>query len=110
MTTIPVLKQFLRRKPNPRCTITHAEQLAGTAPYLRLMDELASSHPLLIIYDPTPLLCDTARNTCSITRNGKFLYSYSDHISDYANSLIAKDLLATLATKPKSLPGSPAKE
>ncbi|MBS1199055.1 MAG: O-acetyltransferase OatA [Proteobacteria bacterium] len=107
MTTIPVLKQFLRRKPNPRCTITHAEQLAGTAPYLRLMDELARRHPKLMVYDPIPLLCDTARNNCSITRDGKFLYSYSDHISDYANSLIAKDLLTALEKNAKV---SPAKE
>lgn len=101
MTTLPIMKQFLRRKSNPRCAIRHTDQLAGTAPYRRLMDELARRHPNLIIYDPTPLLCDTTRNTCSITRDGKFLYSYSDHISDVANSLIAKDLLTTLEKKAK---------
>ncbi|OQA33065.1 MAG: O-acetyltransferase OatA [Betaproteobacteria bacterium ADurb.Bin341] len=105
MTSSPFLNQFLRRQPNPRCTIRLTDHLAGTAPYRQLLDELARRHPSLIVYDPTPFLCDTAQNQCAITRDGKFLYSYSDHYSDYANSLIAKDLLAALRKKAPSSAG-----
>lgn len=97
MTSSPFLNQFVRRKPNPRCDIRHTDHLEGTAPYRRFVADLAAANPSLTIYDPTPLLCDIAANRCSTTRDGKFLYSYSDHYSDYANSLIARDLLPVLA-------------
>lgn len=96
MTSSPLLNQFLRRKPNPRCSISYSDHLAGTRAYRLFVAELATANPQLTIYDSSPLLCDIAGNQCSITRDGKFLYSYSDHISDYANSLIARDLLPKL--------------
>lgn len=96
MTSSPFLNQFLRRKPNPRCTIRYTDHLAGTRAYRQFAADLAQANPHLTIYDPMPLLCDIARNECSITRDGKFLYSYSDHISDYASSLIARDLLPSI--------------
>jgi hypothetical protein len=46
----------------------------------------------MVVYDPTPLLCDIPNNVCRVTEDGKFLYSYGDHISDFANSMIAKDM------------------
>lgn len=93
MTSSPLLNRVLRRKPNPRCTIQYSEHLAGTAGYRQFAAELVRLNPALTVYDPTPLLCDISRNECSTAINGNFLYSYSDHLSDYANSLIAKDLL-----------------
>lgn len=93
MTSSTFLNQFLWRKQNPRCTIRYADHLIGTAAYRQFVAGLAKANPHLMIYDPTPLLCDVSRNECSITRDGKFLYSYADHISDYVNSLIARDLL-----------------
>lgn len=106
MTASPLLNQVLRRQPNPRCTLRWSDHLAGTAAYRQLLEALMNDNPQLIVYDPTPLLCDAGRNECSTTRDGKFLYSYSDHYSDVANSLIAKDLLATLL---KKLPRSTGK-
>ena len=34
---------------------------------------------------------------CMISKNGKFLYSYGDHLSDYGNSLVAKDFLLQIS-------------
>jgi peptidoglycan/LPS O-acetylase OafA/YrhL len=92
MTSSPMLNQFLRRKQNPHCTIRYTDHLAGTNAYRKFVAELGRLNPGLIIYDPTPLLCNISQNICTITREGKFLYSYSDHISDYANSIIARDM------------------
>jgi peptidoglycan/LPS O-acetylase OafA/YrhL len=92
-TSSEFLNQFLRRQENPRCTIRHTDQLDGTQAYRQFIGELKKLHPGLTIYDPTPLLCDVPRNVCTITREGNFLYSYGDHISDYANSMIARDML-----------------
>lgn len=96
MTSSPFLNQFLRRKGNPYCTIQYTDHLAGTRAYRQFIGELQRLHPNLTVYDPTPLLCDIPHNVCSITLEGNFLYSYGDHISDYANSIIARDMLPVI--------------
>ncbi len=93
VTSSVVLNQVLRRKQNPHCTIRYTDHLAGTQAYREFVGELQRRHPKLLVYDPTPLLCDITNNVCTVTQAGKFLYSYGDHISDYANSMIAKDML-----------------
>lgn len=95
-TSSPFLNRFLRRKENPRCAISYSDHLAGTQAYRKFIGELQLLHPNLAVYDPTPLLCDIPRNQCTITHEGKFLYSYGDHISDYTNSMIARDMLPAL--------------
>lgn len=95
-TSSPFLNQFLRRKENRRCAIGYTDHLAGTHIYRQFIDELKRLHPNLAVYDPTPLLCDIPHNVCAITREGKFLYSYGDHISDYANSMIAREMLPVI--------------
>lgn len=92
MTGSPWFNQYFYRKPNPRCSIRYSDHLAGTKDYRQFLAKLAERNPNLITYDPTSILCDVPANLCSIIRDGKFLYSYSDHISDYANSLIARDM------------------
>jgi hypothetical protein len=92
-TSSQFLNLFLRREKNHFCSISYTDQLGGTQAYQLFIEELKRLHPHMAVYDPTPLLCDIPRNICTITREGKFLYSYGDHISDYSNSLIANDLL-----------------
>ena len=95
-TSSPFLNHFLRRKENPRCALRYTDHLSGTQAYRQFIGELKRLHPNLAAYDPAPLLCDISRNVCTITREGKFLYSYGDHISDYANSIIARDMLPVI--------------
>ena len=97
MTSNKTLNIFLRRKENPNCSKKYSYYLTGTLGYRKLIDELVNINPGLIIYDPSPLLCDKLNNLCSIkSEDGKFFYIYSDHISDYANSKIANDLKPTI--------------
>ncbi len=95
-TSSPFLNRFLRRKENPRCTISYTDHLDGTRAYREFIGELQRLHPGLTVYDTAPLLCDIASNKCTITRDGNFLYSYGDHVSDYASSMIARDLLPVI--------------
>lgn len=95
-TSIPVLSSFLRRKENQKCTVRYTDHLAGTHAYRQFIGELKRLNPDLAVYDPTPLLCDIPSNICSTTDKGNFLYSYGDHISDYANSMIARDMLPVI--------------
>lgn len=113
LTSSPFLNQFLQRKENRYCTISYADHLAGTRAYLQFIGELQRIHPDLIVYDPTPLLCDIPHNVCAINRDGKYLYSYGDHISDYANSMIARDMLqiiSRLVSHPRSIQGERAND
>lgn len=96
LTSSPFLNIFLQRKENPRCSVTYVDHLAGVRLYYEFTEELKRQNPNLIVYDPTPLLCDVANNTCSVTKGEAFLYSYSNHISDYSNSMIARDMLPTI--------------
>ena len=91
-TSSPLLNTVLRRKENPYCAIRYSDHLAGTRVYRDFVAQLQRLHPNMLVYDPTPLLCDIPNNVCRVTQDGKFLYSYGDHISDFANSKIAKDM------------------
>lgn len=93
LTSSEFLNRFLYRKENDLCKLRYSDHLLGTAPYQTFIRRLKEKNPNLIIFDSLPLLCDVSKNTCSITENNNFLYSYGDHISDYASSKIAKKLL-----------------
>ncbi len=90
------LNQFLRRKENARCQLRYSDHQSGTRPYQEFAAELKRRHPELVLYDPAPLLCDAADDRCPMTRDGKFLYSYGDHLSDQANTLLARELVPAL--------------
>jgi hypothetical protein len=93
MTSSDFLNQFFFRKVNPRCSVTYEQYQKNAKRYYEFVKDLSRLHPQMYVYDPAHLVCDVANNRCEISKNGKFLYSYGDHLSDYANSMIAKDLL-----------------
>ena len=93
MTSSELLNKVFRRKPNPKCQLTYSDHLEGTKAYRQFISRLQQQHPNLVVYDPATLLCDTKNNLCTPqSKTGQYFYSYSDHISDYANSLIAREL------------------
>jgi peptidoglycan/LPS O-acetylase OafA/YrhL len=93
LTPIDSLNSVLYRKQNPRCTIRYTDHLKGTAAYQQFIIKLKERNPSLLVYDPLPMLCDVAANRCDVAKDGAYLYSYGDHISDSAGRLIAKDLI-----------------
>ena len=72
------------------CDLQYDHYASAISPYLDRVAKLKADHPGLTIFDPTPLLCDIASNNCPMFRNGKSLYSYGDHISNYGGDLIAR--------------------
>jgi peptidoglycan/LPS O-acetylase OafA/YrhL len=96
VTSSPLLNEVLRRRSNPLCTLRYSDHLAGTAAYGRFVAELQARHPQMKVFDQNLLLCDVGDDLCAVTRDGKFLYSYGDHISDYANSMVAQELISSL--------------
>jgi len=96
LTKSEFFNQFLYRKENPLCSMTYEQHQHTNERYRLWIKTLQTKNPSLIVYDPTRLVCDVANNHCGISKDGQFLYSYGDHYSDYANSMIAKDFLAKL--------------
>ncbi|HEX4856644.1 MAG TPA: acyltransferase family protein [Limnobacter sp.] len=93
LTPFDLLNRLVYRQPNPRCTIRYSEHLQGTAAYQRFIARLKLERPALQVFDPAALLCNLKEDTCRVTEGNSFLYSYGDHISDYASSKIAKEIL-----------------
>ncbi|AUH52511.1 acyltransferase [Chromobacterium sp. ATCC 53434] len=98
-TEVPLLNAWLQQKKgNPDCNMSYQKYLHDSQEYRTLVDELHARNPGLLIYNPVPLLCDLKRGVCPIERKGSFLYSYGDHISDYANNMIGRDLIGVLGS------------
>ncbi len=93
LTRFEFLNTVLQRQQNPQCHLRFTDHLKGTAAYQAFITKLKHDNPELLVYDPLPLLCDIPADTCTIAKEGKFLYSYGDHISDHAGMLMAKDML-----------------
>jgi peptidoglycan/LPS O-acetylase OafA/YrhL len=93
LTPFDTLNTVLRRVENPLCKIRYTEHLKGTSAYQQFIIKLKEQNPSLLVYDPLPALCDIPSDQCTISKNGKFLYSYGDHVSDHGGGLMANELL-----------------
>ncbi|MET0230137.1 MAG: acyltransferase family protein [Rhodanobacteraceae bacterium] len=76
---------------NPICapglTMDRGELVRYRAPVMQSFSEIARRVPGVTIWDPLPLLCPDS--VCHATRDGHPLYYDGDHISGYANRLLA---------------------
>jgi len=80
-----------------KCDLSLADHLRWSAPYRRLLLAVAAQYPGSVsIFDTTPILCDEARGVCPMFKNGRILYSVTDHISDYAAGLVGQKLNALI--------------
>lgn len=74
---------------NQDCHIPLATYEAHIAVYRKLLAEIADRHHGAVrIFDPTDIYCDARAGVCGPIRNGRLLYAYTDHISDYAAGLV----------------------
>lgn len=90
---IPCFSHLFAMSQNPGCRISFDKHTNFTEQYFLLINNLKVENPQLVIYNPTHILCNIGENECSHMKDGKLLYSYADHISTYAASLIAKELV-----------------
>ena len=84
LTSSQILNTVLSRQANPNCQYSYTEYLQGTKPYRDWVNRLQQVHPQLTVFDTAPILCNINENHCGTYEKNQFLYSYSDHISDYA--------------------------
>lgn len=82
----------LKREFRP-FSISYDRHMELTRQYRALLNKVQAKYPAQVrIFDPLDQLCDMKKRVCSSMLNGKLLYSYSDHISDFASVRIAKKL------------------
>ncbi len=93
MTQSHFLNNFFYRNENPRCHLTYQQYQYDSTPYHQLMTDLSKEFPFIKMFDLADYLCNQEKNICPMHESGQFLYSYGDHLSDYANSKLAKILL-----------------
>ncbi|WP_332876610.1 acyltransferase family protein [Massilia sp. S19_KUP03_FR1] len=84
------------RSSAPRCDLPYADYLKQRQALDQLIMQIKHRHPQMIVYDPGPVLCDQSTRRCPMTMDGKYLYSYGDHVSDFANGRMADALLPLL--------------
>lgn len=91
--------QFLSiGKPDARCTITIERQTELAGQYLKLLQEVQRIDPARVsIFETIPYLCDVGAGVCGAYEGSELLYSFSDHVSDYASTKIGKALNERLA-------------
>jgi hypothetical protein len=89
----PVGDFFSIGKPDPRCNVSVARHRELTAQYQRLLREVAQIAPGKVsIFDTVPYLCDMGGGMCGAFEGGEHLYSFSDHLSDYASTKVGRAL------------------
>jgi len=84
------------RSSAARCDLSYADYLKQRQALDQLIMQIEHRHPNMIVYDPGPVLCDPSTRRCPMTMDGKYLYSYGDHVSDFANGRMADALLPLL--------------
>ncbi len=79
-------------RANPHCRvppISRAEALARRAPLMAVLQNVVAADPRLTLWDPFPFLCSASARTCSPYRDGYPLVTDGDHLTAYANDLLA---------------------
>jgi peptidoglycan/LPS O-acetylase OafA/YrhL len=91
------INYFFPKKANKRCILPLEDYLKITKKYRLMLLELENKNKGAVkIFDVTPILCDEEKKSCEFSKNNRSLYSYSDHISDYASGLVGEQLNAFL--------------
>lgn len=98
-TSSKILNSFLGNF-NQDCVVPIAFFDAQIEVYRNLLNKIKLSHPDSVdIFDPTNIYCDVASGLCEVIKNGRLMYSYTDHISDYASGLVGVKLNNLLKNK-----------
>lgn len=78
---------------NDDCVVPLSEFREQTKIYLELLSKIKSNHPSSVhIFDPTEIYCDATKNICEAFKYRRLMYSYTDHISDFASGLVGERL------------------
>jgi peptidoglycan/LPS O-acetylase OafA/YrhL len=99
-TSFPGLDGLLTTRGEQRCVTSIERHLRLSERYLTLLRSVSERFSRSVtIIDTVPMLCDTREGRCASFKNGRLLYEYTDHISDYAAGLIGSEVNASLGRR-----------
>lgn len=82
---------MFRKKIPDGCQISQDDHMFYIQKYLKIYERLHNKYPENIkIYNPIEHFCN--EGVCSITKNNRRLFSYSDHISNFTSELIGQEI------------------
>jgi peptidoglycan/LPS O-acetylase OafA/YrhL len=91
-TRSELINNLIQTQRNNNCSISIDRHIALSEKYRKLLYEVQETNPENIkIFETVHDFCDD-NGICSISKDNHLLYSYSDHISDYASGVIGKKL------------------
>jgi hypothetical protein len=97
-TTIGILNRLLVN-PNPLCEMPIQTFIDQTAKYYLMFEQLKQEFPGQVdIFDATEIFCGSEDRICRHVRWERFMYSYTDHPSDYAAGIVGLNLNPFLET------------
>jgi hypothetical protein len=92
------LNTILRQTSNLRCQLPIARHLELSKKYRDLLAELENTNRgSVFIFDITNIMCSAETQLCEPKKNGRHMYTITDHVSEYAASLIGIELNDYLA-------------
>lgn len=95
-TSIEFINRFLS-KENKACYVSLSAFTEQTTKYKSMLEGIRQRFPdAVTIFDPTDIYCDRTNGICGPIHDGRMLYAYTDHISDYAAGLVGEQLNAFL--------------
>jgi peptidoglycan/LPS O-acetylase OafA/YrhL len=93
VTSSELINKLLKSSLNQRCQLPIDRHLALSKKYRALLGELEKNNPQTVsIFETLPFMCDQQRGLCETMQNGKLMYIFTDHISDYAAGKIGRSL------------------
>jgi hypothetical protein len=92
-TSSEIINLFLNKSINLRCQISIDEHFRLSQKYRDLLTDIAKrNQDTVSLFDSTPFMCNKNNGICESKQNGKRMYVFTDHVSDYAAGLIGKEL------------------
>ncbi|HKU71936.1 MAG TPA: acyltransferase family protein [Burkholderiales bacterium] len=70
------------------CSISRADYDKSAGHFREVARAIQERFPQVTIVEPSDALCD--RTECKVLREGKALYSYTDHLSDFGSRLVGE--------------------
>ena len=81
------------KRIHPECEMSMKQFEELQQKYRKVLSDLALSNPQAVfVFDTTPYLCSMSDEICSYQKDGRRMYSYGDHISDYAAGKVGEPL------------------
>lgn len=92
-----IMDGMILRPRNPDCRMPIEKYLFLSKQYREMLYEVERRHPQMVrVFDPISILCNSGVGVCSLVKNGRLIYGVTDHISDYASTLVGYELNRSL--------------